>query len=220
MLGCVCGTNVLVLPAPLVNMYNSPHTSISPPPPLPSRNIMCVIINYVLLLKRQKYIAMYLMRLTLTKNTKFNHTKVSKFAVTLHSVWASPPWDLRWISALQRTTWMMGQIATLLAGLVSQVLLWVWWSTIHLFICYSKVCVGISTPTGGFPPSKSLQDIGKWSPTFDQCLTCNLLQLLYLAVLQDGYGTQVKTHNLLILCSDLFMYAMHVSCMLTNNNYI
>ena len=85
-----------------------------------------------------------------------------------------------------------------------------------LHLLFKDVC-------GHLHPHKGVSTLPKISKELflqqDSCsLLRTLLQLLYHAILQDGYGTPVKTHNLIILCNDPFRYAMHVSCMLINNN--
>ena len=91
---------------------------------------------------------------------------------------------------------MMEQIATLLAELVSLVLFWVWGSTIRLFICYSKVCVGISTPTRGV---SALTKICEIQQDIITCLNITPVALpsafIPYSCLHTGCGTPVKMHE-------------------------
>ena len=127
------------------------------------------------------------------------------------SIVRGPLHSVKWVSSLRRTTWMMGQIATLLVGLVvSLVLFWVWWSTIHRFICYSKVCVGISTPTRGV---SALTKIGKafqqnaYFKAQQTGLSCTPSFSFYTELSSKTVvGLLPKRMNIIILCSDWFMH--------------
>ena len=137
----------------------------------------------------------------------------------LHSTLASPLWDGLFNLEKELLVWW-DRLLIYFAGLASLVWFWVWWSTIHLFICYSKVCVGVSAPKWGLSPSKNLW-ISKVQVTqlFKQLSYAPAcLQLLYPALSKNDCGTHVKMHEYDYPVQWPIHACMLVSCMLTNNS--
>ena len=65
--------------------FNSPYNQLLST--LQDNNMMCAFINYVLLVKTQKYIALFLMKLTLTKMQKFRGClELPNFSFNLNNV--------------------------------------------------------------------------------------------------------------------------------------
>ena len=74
-------------------------------------------------------------------------------------------------------------------------------AVIHLFICYSKVCVGISTPMRGVSALTKFVKNNNRRVVEDSLANAidlgagTFLQLSYLAVLQDDCGTLVTSYS-------------------------